>query len=753
MIASGAVLIAAALLVQPGTGEIRGVVVDSQGGEPLARVQVDLTGAGFRTLTDERGRFQIGGVPPGQYELRAATVGYRLVRRPFALSEGESKEFEVALTAEILKRTDAVEVTAGPFEPLRQDSPSELTLNGVEAKNLASVLADDPLRAVQTLPGVASNDDFDSRFSIRGADYYRVGLYLDDILLHNPFHMVAGEPASGSLTAFNGDMLESISLHSGAFPVRYSDRTAGALDATVRQGSRDSVRLRGTASASNAGILAEGPFGRRRRASWLVSARKSYLQYIIRRTAPDASLAFGFTDAQGKVTYDLSPKHQLSLGLIDGLSDLDRARAIPKLGINALIWSKYHLTLANAGWRYSSGDRLLLSSRVAFLRERFNNTNRDSLPLGAGYYGEWASETRLTWIWRSGQTIEGGWSARRLRDTGSLQRYQATPFSVRLLDEYGGNGKRWGGFLQQSAATAGGRLHASLGARWDRYDVNGIQSVSPHAALALTAFPGTILRFGWGQYAQYPELQFLFSTAGSKRLLPERANHAVASIEQRIGERTRIRAEFYQRDDRDLLARPFYEPRLINGVIFNPSQSPPIRNSVRGYARGFEVFLQRRTANRLSGWVSYAYGRTRLRDGEARVSYPADLDQRHTINAFASHRLRPTVNLSLRGLYGSGFPLPGFFRLADGVYYLSAEKNALRLDAYSRIDVRMNKTYTFNRCRLTLYGEIVNLLNRSNYRFDSLNGYNTRTGRVTLTLDRMFPIIPSAGAVLEFDRF
>jgi hypothetical protein len=48
-----------------------------------------------------------------------------------------------------------------------------------------------------------------------------------------------------------------------------------------------------------------------------------------------------------------------------------------------------------------------------------------------------------------------------------------------------------------------------------------------------------------------------------------------------------------------------------------------------------------------------------------------------------------------------------------------------------------------------LYGEVVNLFNRRNHRFDTFNGYNARTGQAFVTLDRMFPILPSAGIVLE----
>lgn len=51
---------------------------------------------------------------------------------------------------------------------------------------------------------------------------------------------------------------------------------------------------------------------------------------------------------------------------------------------------------------------------------------------------------------------------------------------------------------------------------------------------------------------------------------------------------------------------------------------------------------------------------------------------------------------------------------------------------------------------MTLFTEIVNLLNRDNARFDDLNGYDSQTGRARLSFDKMFPILPSLGLVIDF---
>ena len=179
-------LAAAVMRAQP-IAEVRGSVVDARGGEALSGVAVQLVGGAYRATTDATGHFHIPGVAAGDYVLNVSTVGYHLLKKPFHLAAGDAADFDVILSPETFRQTDTIEVHASPFEPARQDSPSTLVLGGNDAKNLASVLADDPLRAVQSLPGVSSNNDFDARFSLRGADYSRIGLYLDDILLHEPW--------------------------------------------------------------------------------------------------------------------------------------------------------------------------------------------------------------------------------------------------------------------------------------------------------------------------------------------------------------------------------------------------------------------------------------------------------------------------------------------------------------------------------------------------------------------------------------
>jgi hypothetical protein len=103
----------------------------------------------------------------------------------------------------------------------------------------------------------------------------------------------------------------------------------------------------------------------------------------------------------------------------------------------------------------------------------------------------------------------------------------------------------------------------------------------------------------------------------------------------------------------------------------------------------------------------------------------------------------------MRWSYGSGFPIPGYVQQVGPLYYLWVSRDQLRLSPYSRTDFRVNKAWTHDKWKLTLYGELINLTNRTNYVFESFDGFTASTRQAYLTLDKMFPILPSAGVAFE----
>jgi len=83
-----------------------------------------------------------------------STIGYRLLKKEVSLEEGVSQEILFLLGQEAATIRETVHVTTPVFEEVEKSAPSQIALTGTEIRNLAGVLIDDPIRSVQTLPGV-----------------------------------------------------------------------------------------------------------------------------------------------------------------------------------------------------------------------------------------------------------------------------------------------------------------------------------------------------------------------------------------------------------------------------------------------------------------------------------------------------------------------------------------------------------------------------------------------------------------------
>jgi hypothetical protein len=108
------------------------------------------------------------------------------------------------------------------------------------------------------------------------------------------------------------------------------------------------------------------------------------------------------------------------------------------------------------------------------------------------------------------------------------------------------------------------------------------------------------------------------------------------------------------------------------------------------------------------------------------------------------------MSANARFRYGSNRPLLGYFdRRTAGQFFVGTERNTTRVPAYARLDVRADRTYRWGRRRLTLFGEVTNVLGRQNQR-QVPPFVSTRTGQVFRPFDTMFPRIPSVGVTVEF---
>jgi outer membrane receptor protein involved in Fe transport len=284
------------------------------------------------------------------------------------------------------------------------------------------------------------------------------------------------------------------------------------------------------------------------------------------------------------------------------------------------------------------------------------------------------------------------------------------------------------------------------GLRLEHSGVTNETVLAPRGSFSWTIDESWKLRLGAGRYHQFPDFEQMFGRLGNPALKSHRSTHFNAAVERALGNRTRLLAEVFDREDRGLFFS-LNEPRLSNGFV--DFREFPFQNSLDGHARGFELTLQRRSANKLAGWISYAYTRTELTDERDALVFPSDSDQRHTVNVYANYRFNDTWNLSSELRYGSGQPIPGFFGQDAQGFFLTTERNRTRVPFYNRVDVRLSKAFLFEKWKMTLTGEVLNVFNRNNVRYAGFDFFSGNR-RVIGQLDRVLPILPSAGVVIEF---
>src|SRR5512145_2700588 len=230
------------------TGAIKGTVVDASTGAPLAGVVVVLQGTDREVITGADGSFVMADVPASTQTLFVSLVGYGLARPDVEVRAAGVTELVIPLAPGTGAYTESVTVVSDPVRGSQAMVPSAQVMNSGEILELRGVLTDDPLRAVQALPSVATGDDFRSEFSVRGSDFAHVGLSVDGIPVGWPVHTVHDREAEGSISLVNGSVLDSVTLLGGTYPQDRPGRTGAWVDLAIREGSRAALGVHGSLS-------------------------------------------------------------------------------------------------------------------------------------------------------------------------------------------------------------------------------------------------------------------------------------------------------------------------------------------------------------------------------------------------------------------------------------------------------------------------------------------------------------------------
>jgi outer membrane receptor for ferrienterochelin and colicin len=204
-------------------GIIEGKAFDKATREPIPGVNILLVGTTSGASSDREGRFQIGNVPGGMYDLTATLIGYRTIRlRGVRVIADLRSRVEFAME-ESPVQIGEVDIIA-PSPPILKDVTG--TVHTISNKEIEALPVSSFLDVVALQPGVTSDLHF------RGGKSSE-SLYLVDGL---PIQDVIG---GGVGTDLPRSSIVSLKVETGGYEAEYGNALSGIVNIITNNGSNE----------------------------------------------------------------------------------------------------------------------------------------------------------------------------------------------------------------------------------------------------------------------------------------------------------------------------------------------------------------------------------------------------------------------------------------------------------------------------------------------------------------------------------
>jgi hypothetical protein len=217
-----------------GFGGIRGQVVDSDFGQPIARSSVVIIDTPFGAMTDDQGNFTISGVPPGAYTLSVRSGGYLPKLVPgISISSGTFNDVRVEAIAEVEEMEELV--VPGELEKtsevglLAERQGATAVLDTIGADLISRLGAATAGQALKSMVGTSVVDG--KYVVIRGLS----DRYVNTLL--NGGRLPTSDPDKRAVNVdlFPGSVLQSINTSKTFTPDQAGDFTGGSVDIRTKQ--------------------------------------------------------------------------------------------------------------------------------------------------------------------------------------------------------------------------------------------------------------------------------------------------------------------------------------------------------------------------------------------------------------------------------------------------------------------------------------------------------------------------------------
>ena len=697
---------------------LQGVAVERGTRTKLAGVIVSIAELGLDVITGSDGSFVFHGVAPGKYQLLAIDPRYDKVARPIEIAKREA--LEVRLWMRPQGGTPYETIVEGDREVL------EVTRRTISRQQLTSIPGTfgDPIRAIQTLPGLQRAPFGLGLLLVRGSNPDDTGIFVDGHEVPALFHFLGGP------SIFNAEMLDSIDLYPGGFPGRFGRHHGGVVALETRETKDDGVHGSAKVDFIDAGGYLRAPLTKD--LTIAVAGRRSYIDAFLGFVLPTPSKGSQrivtpiYYDVSAKLDWNLHENGHVSLFAIDSSDSLHVLQADPTSSSD--LNSAVHFLRVIGSYSRALGHDLKLTISPAWGRDTVSFTGAEAM--AAGPFTDIAIvNNSLSYRLR----VTGRPAPWLLLDTGldllsRVTTYQAlVPIDDTLTNSSGVNIPPSQVFRGSQSLGAGGYIDLGIDVtdklriiptlRLDAYLLDGQQrqSADPRIVVRYKTSDLWTLKAYVGRFTQPPQPEALDRRFGNTNVQLEHALQYGLGYEWKPTHLWSIDSEIYYVDRSDLVV-------FTNDVTMNPDGTYSYVNFVNTGKRssyGFEAIVKREISAHVFGWLSYTFSRSHQVDHDNGLVYPTAFDQPHVMNAVVSWKPGAGFELGARFQLASGrpdTPVVGATYDADAGGYVPVRgpERSVRIPTFRQLDVRAERDWLFDTWSIGVYIDVINATNATN---------------------------------------
>ena len=272
--------------------------VSSIAGEPLELATVSIKGTNIGTQTNQLGSFKLQVPASQQVILVVSYVGFKQLERTLKLAPNQIQHLEFRLEPDPQK-LGVVDIR-GKNDNDTREQVSITKLDPRLTRNLPSAYGDFN-KILVTLPGVVSNNELSSTYSVRGGNYDENLVYVNNIEIYRPFLISAAQQEG--LSFVNPDLVQDIEFSSGGWQPKYGDKLSSVLNIKYKRPQKFAGSVTGGLTGGSVHLESASE---NKKLTYLVGVRHKTGQYMLQGLQVQGAYRPNFSDAQAYVTYDLS---------------------------------------------------------------------------------------------------------------------------------------------------------------------------------------------------------------------------------------------------------------------------------------------------------------------------------------------------------------------------------------------------------------------------------------------------------------